>query len=139
MTSLVLQKHTHDNITQIGRKNGTSVTGIFAGILAMLASRYNQVPQARSVSIWGVATDRRARIPERYKPFYSQAIWSKSIRLTNMNEIRAAERAMLEDGHVTNEFWNICHEFKQDLDIFAVTVKSSSHMYKFDDESTAER
>jgi hypothetical protein len=96
------------------------VTGVIAGILAVVSRKHNIVANAKSVGIWGVATDRRARIPEPYKPYYGQAIWSKTIYLDNMTAIDTAVAGLLEGSHIVPEFWDICRKFKGDLDRFAV-------------------
>lgn len=74
LTSLLLNENEHTKVIQAGKVNGTSVTGNVAGILAILTYKYNETQDAKSVSIWGAATDRRTRIPDKYKPFYGQAI-----------------------------------------------------------------
>lgn len=134
MTTLVLEKPHHDKVIQAGRENGTSITGVVAGIMAMLSVRYSEEQSARSVSIWGVATDRRARLPEEYKPFYSQAIWSKSILLGNMEAIQSALQSVFGTGSINDEFWTVCRDFKADLDAFAVSmVKSLFLRLRYDD------
>lgn len=121
LSSLVIDKDQHAKITQAGRTNGTSVTGVVAGILAILTSKYNEVPNAKSVSIWGAATDRRARMPDKYKPYYSQAIWSKSVMLKDMDAITSSTHAIFEEQTANPDFWSVCREFKADLDAFAVS------------------
>jgi hypothetical protein len=120
-TSLTLDPEQAARLTQAGRVHGTSITGVVAGVLAILTFRHNEVANAKSVSIWGAATDRRGRIPDQYKPYYSQAIWSKSILLADINTISTASQALLERGVVEPTFWKVCRDFKEDLDAFAVS------------------
>ena len=118
--SIEVPTERHNRIISLGKKQGTSVTGVIARILAVVSRKHNIVANAKSVGIWGVATDRRARIPERYKPYYGQAIWSKTIYLDNMKAIDAAVTGLLEGSSIVPEFWEVCREFKGDLDKFAV-------------------
>ena len=111
----------HDAITRAGKANGTSVTGIVAGVLALLSLKYNVTPDAKSAAIWGAAVDRRAGLPERYRPFYQQCIWSKTILLGNMAAIRKACDAFEQRGEIVEEYWEVCRDFKADLDAFAVS------------------
>lgn len=118
----------HEAITRVGKANGTSVTGIVAGVLALLSLKYSVTPDAKSAAIWGAAVDRRAGLPERYRPFYQQCIWSKTILLGNMAAIRRACDAFEQKGEIVKGFWEVCRDFKADLDAFAVScVVSTSY------------
>ena len=121
LASALFPPQQHEAITRAGKANGTSVTGIVAGVLALLSSKHNVTPDAKSAAIWGAAVDRRAGLPERYRPFYQQCIWSKTVLLGNMAAIRRACDAFEQRGEIGEEFWEVCREFKADLDTFAVS------------------
>lgn len=123
LAEFVADPELHRLVTAAGKLNGTSVTGIVAGLLALITykHRVRSNPGPKSVVIWGAATDRRAFLEDRFNPYYGQCIWSKNVYLRNIAAIEESLSALDNAETIPSSFWTVCKEFKNDLDAFAVS------------------
>lgn len=119
-TGITLDRPMHDSLVQVSRKNGCTVTAALSAIFGLLSAKYNVVEDAKSVALYGHATDQRWRLDERYKDFVGLGIWSTTVYHHEVHTLKKMEDALSREGRVPDAFWEVARSMRNDLKAFSV-------------------